>query len=259
MMPRAVWSGAIAFGLVNIPVKLFTAIRKKDISFRSLHTECNTPLKRPYYCPTCEVQVSYDDIQKGYEYAKGQYVILVDEDFQKVPLESSKALEVQGFVDREEVDPILYESTYYLAPTETSVKPFELFRQALELTNKAAVAQATIWKKEQVVIIRPRGNHLVLSTLYYEDDVREPPAIPAEKPVTVSEGEVELALNLIQTLTAPFDMSKFKDRYREAILEVIEAKVEGREVEAPAVEQRESPEDLMAALKASLESVKKPS
>ncbi len=255
-MPRAIWSGAIAFGLVNIPVRLFTATQRKDISFRSLHAKCNTPLKRPYYCPKCEEQVAFGETNKGYEYSKGQFIILTDEDFDKVPLETSKALEVQGFVDREEVDPLFHESSYFLAPTETSVKPFELFRQALDLTNKVAVAQAAIWKKEQIVTIRPRGSHLVLSTLYYQDEVREPPEVPMDK-VAVSEGEVELALSLIKALTMPFDSSEFRDRYREALLEVIQAKADGKEIEAPKVEKRETPEDLMAALKASLQAIEK--
>lgn len=259
MASRAVWSGAIAFGLVNIPVKLFVATQRKSISFRSLHAECNTPLKRPYYCPQCEVQVGYDDIVKGYEYGKGKFVLLTDEDFDKVPLETSKALEVQGFVDREEVDPLFHDSSYYLAPTEASMKPFELFRQALELTNKVAVVQAAIWKKEQVATVRPRGDYLVFSTLYYEDEVREPPEFPGEKAVKVSDQEVELAVNLVKALTVPFDVSRFEDRYREALLEIIEAKAEGKEVAVPEVKERETPEDLMAALEASLKAVEKPS
>lgn len=257
MMPRAIWSGAVAFGLVNIPVKLFTATQRKDVAFRSLHQECGTPLKRPYFCPKCNVQVDFKDIQKGYEYSKGKFVVMTEEDFEKVPLESSKALEVRGFVEREELDPLLYESSYYLAPVETAMKAFELFRQALELTNKVAIAQASIWKKEQVVTLRPRGALLVLSTLYYEDEVREPPPIVIERPVQVSKAEVDLALNLIESLTIPLDMGQFRDRYREALLEIMQAKVEGREVEAPAVVERESPEDLMTALKASLAAIKK--
>ncbi len=259
MMPRAIWSGAVTFGLVNIPVKLFTATQRRDVAFRSLHAECGTPLKRPYYCPTCEEQVPYQEIRKGYEYTKGKYVVLTEEDFERVPLESSKALEVVGFVEREEVDPLLHDSSYYLAPAESAVKAFELLRQALELTNKVAVAQASIWKKEQVVTVRPREGVLVLSTLYYEDEVRQPPDVPLEKPVEVSEPELDLAVDLVKAQTIPFDIGQFQDRYREALLQLIEAKVEGKEVEVPTAAERESPEDLMTALKASLEAVTKPS
>lgn len=259
MAARAVWSGAIAFGLVNIPVKLFVATQRKGISFRSLHTTCHTPLKRPYYCPTCEEQVAYGDIVKGYEVSKGNFVLLEEEDFENVPVESSKALDVRGFVAREEVDPLYHDSSYYLAPAETAGKPFALLREALELTNKVAVAQASIWKKEQVVTLRPRGDHLVLSTLFYEDEVRDPPELPAEKPAEISDPERDLAVNLIESQAMSFDMSEFQDRYREALLAIIEAKAEGREVEAPEIPERETPEDLMAALKASLEAVEKPS
>ncbi|MEE9592629.1 MAG: Ku protein [Thermoplasmata archaeon] len=258
MEPRAIWSGAIQFGLVNIPVKLFVATMRKAVSFRSLHPKCGQPLKRPYFCPTDEEQVAFKEVVKGYAYTKDKYVVLTDEDFEKVPLKSSKALEVMGFVEREEVDPLLQDSSYYLGPTELSVKPFELFRQALDLTNKVALAQAAIWKKEQVVSLRPRGEELVMSTLFYEDEVRPPPVIPTAESVELSEAEVNLALELIKAQVIPYDMSQYTDHYREALLEVIKAKVEGREVEAPVVETQETPEDLMAALKASLQAVEKP-
>ncbi|MEE8232279.1 MAG: Ku protein [Thermoplasmata archaeon] len=257
MDPRAIWSGAIQFGLVNIPVKLFAATMRKNVSFRSLHPKCGKPLKRPYYCPTDEEQVAFKEVVKGYAYTKDKYVVLTDEDFEKVPLKSSKALEVLGFVEREEVDPLLQDSSYYLGPTELSAKPFELFRQALDLTNRVALAQAAIWKKEQVVSLRPRGEDLVLTTLFYEDEVRPAPRLPLEEPVKVSKAELNLALDLIKAQTIPYDMSQYTDHYRDALLEVIKAKVEGREIEAPKVEVLETPGDLMAALKASLQAVEK--
>ncbi|MFQ5986423.1 MAG: Ku protein [Thermoplasmata archaeon] len=258
MEPRAIWSGAIQFGLVNIPVKLYVATMRKNVSFRSLHPKCGKPLKRPYFCPTDEEQVAFREVVKGYEYTKDKYVLLTNEDFEKVPLKSSKALEVLGFVEREEVDPLLQDSSYYLGATELSAKPFELFRQALDLTNRVALAQAAIWKKEQVVSLRPRGEDLVLSTLFYEDEVRPAPRVPLEEPVKISDAELNLALDLIKAQAIPYDMSQYSDHYREALLEVIKAKVEGKEIEAPVVETRETPEDLMAALKASLQAVEKP-
>ncbi len=258
MEPRAIWSGAIQFGLVNIPVKLFVATMRKNVSFRSLHPKCGKPLKRPYYCPTDEEQVAFKEVVKGYAYTKDKYVLLTDEDFEKVPLKSSKALEVLGFVEREEVDPLLQDSSYYLGPTELSVKPFELFRQALDLTNRVALAQAAIWKKEQVVSMRPRGEDLVLTTLFYEGEIRPAPRVPREEPVAISEAELNLALDLIKAQAIPYDMSQYTDHYREALLEVIKAKVEGKEIEAPKLEARETPEDLMAALKASLQAVENP-
>src|SRR2546422_130223 len=174
-MARALWSGAIAFGLVNIPVKLYGATETKDLSFTTLHATCMTALKRPYICPKDNVPVDSKEMVKGYEYAKGQYVILKDEDFEKIPLEATKALDVAGFVDASEISPLYRERNYYLGPEEISLKPFELFRQALMRTGKVALARAVLWKKEQLVAISPYNGSLVLTTLMYQDEVKAPP------------------------------------------------------------------------------------
>jgi len=255
-MARALWSGAIAFGLVNIPVKLFAATESKDVSFTTLHASCMTPLKRPYVCPKDNVPVESKDMVKGYEFSKAQYVVVRDEDFDRIPLEASKALEVAGFVDAEEISPLFYERNYYLAPDEISVKPFELFRQALLRTGKVAIARAVLWKKEQLVAIRPRDGGVVLTTLMYQDEVKPPPEIPATKPVVISDEEVDLALQLIKALTMEFDPSKFRDRYRDALMEMITAKVEGKELPTIVRPEAKPTVDLMAALKASLEAAK---
>ncbi|MGI0149517.1 MAG: Ku protein [Thermoplasmata archaeon] len=255
-MARALWSGAIAFGLVNIPVRLYPATESKDLSFTTLHASCMTALKRPYICPKDNVPVDSKEMVKGYEYAKGQYAILTDKDFDAVPLESSKALDVAGFVDAGEITPILRERNYYLGPEEISLKPFELFRQALLRTDKVAIARAVLWKKEQLVAINPLNGGLVLTTLMYQDEVKPPPEIPATHPVVISDAEIELALQLIQALTMEFDPSKFKDRYRDALMQVIQAKVEGKELPAVTRVESKPTQDLMAALKASLQAAK---
>lgn len=255
-MARALWSGAIAFGLVNIPVKLYGATESKDLSFTTLHATCLTPLKRPYVCPKDNVPVESKEMVKGYEFAKGQYVILKEEDFDAVPLESSKAIEVVGFVEAHEVSPLVRERNYYLGPEQISLKPFELFRQALMRTNKVAMARAILWKKEQLVAISSQDGGLVLTTLLYDDERKAPPEAPATKPVVISDAEIDLALQLIKSLAMEFDLSTFKDRYRDALMQIIQAKVEGKEI--PAVEKVEAKptQDLMAALKASLEAAK---
>src|SRR5213083_2966615 len=236
-MARALWSGAIAFGLVNIPVKLYGATDSKDLSFTTLHASCMTALRRPYVCPKDNVPVESKDMVKGYEYAKGQYVILMDKDFDAVPLEASKALEVQGFVESADINPILRERNYYLGPEEISLKPFELFRQALIRTGKVAVARAVLWKKEQLVSISPLNGSLVLTTLMYQDEVKPPPEVPATRPVVIADAEIELALQLIGALTTEFDVSKFRDRYRDALMALIQAKVVGKDM--PTVTQGE--------------------
>ena len=255
-MARALWSGAIAFGLVNIPVRLYGATESKDLSFTTLHASCMTALKRPYVCPKDNVPVDSKDMVKGYEYAKGQYVILTDKDFDSVPMESSKALEVAGFVEAQEISPILRERNYYLGPEEISLKAYELFRQALLRTGKVAIARAVLWKKEQLVAINPLDGGLVLTTLMYQDEVKAPPDLPATQPVVISDAEIELALQLIKALTMEFDPSKFRDRYRDALMQLIQAKVEGKEIPAVTKVEAKPTQDLMAALKASLQAAK---
>ena len=255
-MARALWSGAIAFGLVNIPVKIFAATESKDLSFTTLHASCMTALKRPYVCPKDNVPVDSKEMVKGYEYAKGQYAILTDKDFDAIPLEATKALEVAGFVDASEISPIFRERNYYLGPEEISLKPFELFRQALLRTGKVAIARAVLWKKEQLVVINPLNGGLLLTTLMYQDEVKPPPELPATHPVVIAEAELDLALQLINTLTMEFDLSQFKDRYRDALMLLIQAKVEGKEIPTVTRVEAKPTQDLMAALKASLAAAK---
>ncbi len=255
-MARAIWSGAIAFGLVNIPVRLYGATESKDLSFTTLHASCLTALKRPYVCPKDNVPVEPKDMVKGYEFAKGQYVILKDEDFDKIPLEASKALEVTGFVEAQEISPLFRERNYYLGPEEISLKPFELFRQALIRTGKVAIARAVLWKKEQLVAISPLDGGLALTTLMYQDEVKPPPEVPATRPVVIADAEIDLALQLIKTLTMDLDLSKFRDRYRDALMQLIQAKVEGKDLPAVAKVETKPTQDLLAALKASLEAAK---
>ena len=255
-MARALWSGAIAFGLVNIPVRLYGATESKDLSFTTLHATCLTALKRPYICPKDNVPVDSKEMVKGYEYAKGQYVIPRDEDFESIPLEATKALEVAGFIDADEISPLLRERNYYLGPEEISLKPFELFRQALIRTGKVAIARAVLWKKEQLVSLSPYDGGIVLTTLMYQDEVKAPPEIPATKPVVISEDEINLALQLIKALGMEPDLTKFKDRYRDALMTLIQAKVEGKELPAVTKVEAKPTQDLMAALKASLAATK---
>jgi len=255
-MARALWSGAIAFGLVNIPVKLYPATESKDLSFTTLHAACMTPLKRPYICPKDNVPVESKDMMKAYEFAKAQYVVLKDEDFDSVPMETSKGLEVAGFVDAQEISPLIRERNYYLGPEELSLKPFELFRQALMRTGKVAIARAVLWKKEQLVAMSPQDGGLVLTTLMYADEVKSPPEIPATQPVVISDAEIELALQLLNALTMELDLSKYRDRYRDGLMQVIQAKVEGKELPAITRVEATPTQDLMAALRASLQAAK---
>ncbi|MEK6912014.1 MAG: Ku protein [Candidatus Thermoplasmatota archaeon] len=254
---RAIWSGSISFGLVNIPVKLYTANETKDISFTTLHTACKTPLKRPYMCPVDNVPVESKEMVKGYQVGKGSFVILTDDEVESVRAESSDLINVAGFVEAPEIGPLFYESSYYLGPLESSVKPFELFRQALLQTGKAAIAQVVLWRKERLVALRPVDGALVMTTLYYADEVKSPPEVPATRPVNITDEETELAINLVTALSTDFDPTRFTDGYREALLKMIEAKIEGKAIEIPQRPVAPTTQDLMMALRASVAAAKK--
>src|SRR5918994_6717687 len=172
-MARAIWSGSISFGMVTIPVKLYGATESKDISFNLIHATCGTRLKQMRWCPTDEAEVPWAETARGYEYAKGQYVVLTEEDFEKLPLPSKHTIELSAFVAESEIDPVFYEKSYYLAPDERAEKPYALLLRALEEKKLSATASITIRKKEQLCVLRPHQGVIMLETLYYPDEVRQ--------------------------------------------------------------------------------------
>lgn len=254
-MPRAIWKGTISFGMVAIPVKLFTATESKDISFRQLHADDFSPIRLVRWCPVDDRALENDEIVKGYEYAKDRYVIVTDEDFEKLPVASKHTIELTAFVDAAEIDPSYYEKTYYLEPEEIAEKPYALLVRALADKDLLAVGKIAIRQKERLCALRVRDGLLILETLYYADEIRQPESgAPA---VEVSDAELKMAHALIDMLREPFDPAKYRDEYREALLELIRAKVEGEEVAAPEAPVAAKPAvDLMAALKASVEAAR---
>jgi DNA end-binding protein Ku len=241
--------------MVSIPVKLYTATDNKDISFNQLHKTCGTRIKQQRFCPTDEEVVTLDEIDRGYEYAKDQYVVLNEEDFEKIPLPSKHTIELAAFVKDQEIDPVYYEKSYYLEPDETGIKPFALLMKALKKKNLTAVAKLAIRNKERLCALRPYDGTLMLETLYYPDEVRVQKGADAPD-VKVTEKELDMAFSLIDLMTDDFSPGDFKDNYREALMEVIQAKLEGQEiVEAPAAAPGKVV-DLMTALKASVEAAK---
>jgi DNA end-binding protein Ku len=255
-MARAIWSGSISFGMVSIPVKLYGATESKDISFHLLHSTCGTRLKQVRWCPKDEVEVPWSDIVRGYEFAKGEYVVLTEEDFEKLPLPSKHVIELSAFVEAEEIDPVFYERSYYLEPEDRGKKAYALLMRALEEKSLTAVATITIRKKEQLCALRPHDGVLMMETLYYADEVRKQPDADVRGTKT-TEREMEMAFTLIELLRKPFDAKEYHDHYREALEEMIEAKQAGREV----VVSEEAPEtkvlDLADALRRSVEAAKK--
>ncbi|MGE0134795.1 MAG: Ku protein [Dehalococcoidia bacterium] len=255
-MPRSIWRGAISFGIVNIPVRLFTATQDKDISFRMLHEKDNARIRFIRICSEEDVEVSNDEIVRGYEYEKDHYVVLTDEDFDQLPLPSKHTIDLTAFVNAEEIDPVFYEKSYYLEPEDTGVKPFALLMRALQEKGLTAIAKIAIRNKEQLCALRPMDGTLMLETLFYPDEIRVERGVEAPE-VAVSDQELQMASALIDLLTEEFDPAKFQDTYREALMQVINAKLEGQEVveaEAPAPAKVV---DLMAALKASVEATRR--
>ena len=254
-MARSIWNGVVSFGMVSIPVKLFTATESKDISFRLLHEECNSRLKQLRWCPVCDREVEWSEIVRGYEYARDQHIVLADDDFDKLPLPSKHTVELTAFVEAQEIDPVFYEKSYYLEPEETAIKPFALLMRALREKQLTAIAKIAVRNKERLCALRPLDGTLILETLYYPDEIRVQKGTELPE-IEVSERELSMAFTLIDLLSEPFDPDKYRDDYREALMAVIQAKLEGQEiVEVPAAPAKVT--DLMAALKASVEAAKK--
>jgi DNA end-binding protein Ku len=255
-MARAIWSGSISFGMVSIPVKLYGATESKDISFHLVHATCGTRLQQRRWCPTDEVDVPWNEVARGYEYTKGEYVILTDEDFERLPLPSKHTIELSAFVEEKEIDPVFYERSYYLEPADRAEKPYALLLKALEQKGLTALATITIRKKEQLCAIRPHDGTIMLETLYYPDEIRAERGVDLSS-VKVSDRELEMAFTLIDIFRKPFEPSEYQDHYREALAQLIEAKLEGKQVvKAPAAREAKV-FDLADALKRSVEAAKK--
>jgi DNA end-binding protein Ku len=255
MAARAIWSGVITFGMVSIPVKMYTATENKDISFNQLHKDCKSRIKEQRYCPTCDRKLESEEIEKGYEYGKGQYVIISKEDLEHVPLPSKGAIEITSFVQLDQIDPVQYEKSYYIEADEAAKKPFALFMRSMQEKGMIAIAKVAIRNKERLCCLRALDGTLVMHTLLYPDEIRveRGKALPD---VQVSDKELAMAGSLIELMTEEFDPEKYKDNYREALMQVIEAKVDGKEVAVAEAPPEAKVVDLMEALRASMENLK---
>lgn len=256
---HTMWKGSISFGLVNIPIKLHTATEDKDIKLRTLHNKCHAPIKYEKICSVCEEEVKPDDIVKAYEYTKGKFVVLDQEDLEKLKKENEeKAVEIIDFVKIEQIDPIYFDRSYYMSPNEGGSKAYSLLRKALQESQKVGLAKIIIRSKEQLAVIRVYENTLVMETIHYPDEVRKSgdvPNVPAENKVTKK--ELDTAILLIDQLTSEFEPEKYTDEYRTALLELIESKRNGKEtVTAATKEAPSNVTDLMAALQASIDRTK---
>jgi DNA end-binding protein Ku len=256
-MARAIWSGAISFGLVNIPVKLYSAVSRKTVRFHQLDGEDNQRIQQKRVNPRTGEEVPYENLVKGYEIGPERYVIITPEELDGLAPEKTRTIDIEDFVDLDDIDPIFYDHPYYLAPGTGAEKAYRLLLDAMRESNKVAIARVVIRSKENLVAIRPRDHVLTMETLLFGDEVMEPdnldeiPEAGATK--KTSKRELEMAQQLIESLTAEFDPDKYRDEYRDRVLDMIERKAQGEEVlvEAPAEEPKKVP-DLMAALEASI-------
>jgi len=255
-MPRPIWKGAITFGMISIPVKLYGATESKDLAFNTLHNSCRSRLKQKRWCPVDDREVFQDEVVRAYEFTKDQYIEVTDEDIENLPVPSKHTIELTSFVKSAEIDPVYFERTYYLEADQVGAKPYALLMRALKTKQVAAVAKIALRNKESLCVLRAGDNTLMLETLYYPDEVRTTDL--AEEPeVLVSPQELTMALTLVEMLEESFDPKKYQDEYRVALLAMIEAKANGQEVVAAPEAPLPQTVDLMAALKASLEAAKK--
>lgn len=258
-MPRSIWKGAISFGLITIPIKVYGATETKDLSFRQVHPADGGRIKYKRVCEVCGKEIPYTEIAKGYETGDGRTVILEAEDFENLPLPTTKAVEVVQFVTTEEVDPTYFERTYFLEADGPGAKPYVLLRRALADAGKAALVKVALRSRESLALIRAKDDLLLMHTMLWPDELRDGSFAAPSADVKVSDAEVEMARMFIDQLSGDFDPTQFTDVYREALEAVVEAKLAG--VPAPGATEEAPAQaevvDLVAALRASVEAAKK--
>jgi DNA end-binding protein Ku len=260
-MARAIWSGSISFGLVNIPVKLFSAVSRKTVRFHQLDRSDNQRIQQRRVNPRTGEEVPYDNLVKGYEIGPERYVVVTPEELDALAPEKTRSIDIEDFVDLDQIDPIYYDHPYYLVPDKSAAKAYRLLLDAMREADKVAIARVVIRSKEQLVAIRPRDDVLTMETMLFADEVVPPDQLedlPANGSKKTTKRELEMAQQLIDSLSGEFEPEKYRDEYRERVLDLIERKAEGEEVvlEAPPEEPQKVP-DLMAALEASIANAKR--
>ncbi|MGA7921936.1 MAG: Ku protein [Candidatus Acidiferrales bacterium] len=247
----ATWKGYLTFGLISIPIQLSPAARSERISFNQLHSVCHSRLKQPLFCPTCDKFVDRSEIVKGYEYEKDQYLLFSKEELDEIEPDTAQSMEILSFVKSEEIDPVYFDSSYYIEPAEAGVRAYNLLVDAMRKTGYAGIAKITMHGRENIVIIRARENGFTLHTMFYKNEIR------AVSEASLPKGEVKpeeskLAMQLIESLTAPFEPDQYTDAYQAELEKLIEAKAHGQKLTVVPRSKREPVMDLMSALKKSL-------
>ena len=258
---QTVWKGAISFGLLNVPVKMGSATKKETIGFRQLHKECNTPINQKRYCAKCNKEVAYEDIVKGFEYEPGKFVLITNEELDELPIKSAKYMDIVDFIRIEEVDPVYFDKTYYLWPEKGGEKSYLILRDAMQQTGRVAVAKVSMREKEHLCLIRIIKDTLSVAMMFFQDEIRDNSELgigQLSQTVSVRPEEMKMAIQLVENLTAEFTPEKYHDAYRDELLKLIRAKVEGKQIVEP--ETVEAPAgnvvDLMERLRQSVEATK---
>jgi DNA end-binding protein Ku len=252
-MATSVWKGYLTFGLISIPIRLFSAARTERISLNQLHNVCKTRIRMPLYCPQCERQVPRNEIVKGYEYEKDQYVLFNEEELDKIEPQSARSMEILEFVKVAEIDPLYYDASYYVTPEDEGKKAYQLLLEAMEESGYAAIAKLTMHQREHIVVVRPRANGMTLHTMFYTNEIREVAEYGnSDASVEPKPAEKKLAEQLIESLAAKFEPEKYRDQYQESMRSMIEAKQQGQEIAAAQHPKLAPVIDLMEALKKSI-------
>jgi len=257
-MPRAIWSGAISFCLVNVPIKLFTATSQKDVRFHQLHDKDGARIQQKRVCSKDGEEVPLEHIVKGYEVSRDRYVMVTPEELESLDPKASRTVDIQEFVDLDEIDPVYFDSTYYMVPDKGAAKAYALLLEAMRKSKKVAIASVVLRQKQHLVALRPLNNALSMETMLYADEVVGTDSLEGlPEDVEVTDRELKMAQQLIESLADDFRPERYKDDYRERVLEMIERKAEGQEIVAAEEEEEQPPVvDLMAALEASLAAAK---
>ena len=257
-MPRALWSGAISFGLVNAPVRMYTAISEHNVHFNLLHAKSGARIHYKKVTDSHPREIPDDQIVKGYEVSDGEYVTLTDEEIAAAHVEGDKVIEIQDFVPLDEIDPIAFERTYYLGPAEGAERVYALLARALETSGLVGIASFVFHDRDQLACLRVSDGVILLERMYFADEIRDAKDVLSDRKGSVDKGQLKLAVDLIERMKGSFDHAAYHDRYRERLLAIVGKKRKGETITVPEVEERRAPDDLMAALEASLgEAVKK--
>lgn len=252
---KAIWKGSISLGLINIPVKLYSATEESSVKFREIHSKCGTPLEHKRWCPKCKVEVPWNEVEKGFEISTGVYVPITQEELNEIKLKGIKSIELIGFINENEIPTIYLDKHYFLGPQEDKEIAYFILKKALKSTGKVAIGRLVIRSKERIIIIKPYKDGLLLTTLFYNYEIRDIEKIDfVNEKININENQIEMAKELINSYTKKFDMSKYKDRFAEALKGLIEKKIKGEKIEVKEKEEETKPFE--EALKEMLKKIK---